>query len=115
VHRFLSINDSDIHGSAKTQLRASSVDFSDSWEPTLRFMEVLDSYKTAQVKPLWDRNLFLDGREISDDAVLQLVSARENRSENLISLFDQCRKQYLKFKVLSGTKEAVCCLRQKRY
>jgi hypothetical protein len=49
------------------------VDETDGLEPSLVFLNALDSIKPKQVRIMWERNLMLTQEEISRDAVCKIL------------------------------------------
>jgi hypothetical protein len=60
-------------GIAKAKMRSNLVDETDRLEPSLVFLNALDSIKQKQVRAMWERNLMLTQEEISRDAVRKIL------------------------------------------
>ena len=69
VHDYMSPLDNHAFGIGKAKMRSNLVDETDRLEPSLVFLNALDSIKPKQVRAMWERNLMLTQEEISRDAV----------------------------------------------
>ncbi len=66
--------DNHAFGIAKAKMRANNVDEeTDRLEPSLVFLNALDSITPEQVQAMWDRNFLLERDEIDRDAVGEIL------------------------------------------
>ncbi len=69
VHEYVSPLDNHAFGIAKAKMRSNRVDESDRLEPSLVFLNALDSIGPEQIQAMWDRNFFLEEEEIDREEV----------------------------------------------
>lgn len=100
VHQFLSVNDNNLHGAAKKVWRQKIQDFSDDVEASLCLLACLDAVKREAIKAWWCRNMFLDGRSLSDEAISRIIKGPDpKRQEYYASCVIEYRKEILKEKI----------------
>lgn len=81
VHQWLSVCDNMLHGRAKKLLYSKHLDHSDNLLTSIVFLYCLDNVSTESLLGDFDRNLFLDGRQLNVAAVSKLMSKPDPASQ----------------------------------
>lgn len=78
VHHYLSVNDNDVHGLAKTRWRnTKGIDFTDDLMSSLTLLRELDSISAHHIRKLFDRNFMRRVERPSLDDALALIGPGE--------------------------------------
>jgi hypothetical protein len=94
VHEYMSPLDSHAFGIAKAKMRANNVDESDRIEPSLVFLNTLDSILPETVQAMWDRNLLLEHDVIDREAVREILRPTGKKGLRRADYFAHCRDAY---------------------
>jgi hypothetical protein len=94
VHEYLSPLDNHAFGIAKAKMRSNRVDETDRLEPSLVFLNALDSIRPEQVQAMWDRNLFLEEDEIDRDAVREILRPSGKNELERQEYFTKCKNAF---------------------
>lgn len=91
VHQFLSPNDNMHHGSGKRSWNTKYTDFTDDVDTTLYLMKRLDEDAVANSKKYFDRNLFFDGRPVTEAEVVKVIKGGAHVK---LGYWRQCYREY---------------------
>ena len=94
VHEYMSPLDNHAFGIAKQRMRANDVDESDRIEPSLVFLNALDSIKPERIQAMWDRNFQLDADDIDREAVCEILWPSKKSTLRRADFFAHCRDAY---------------------
>ena len=94
VHEYLSPLDNHAFGIAKAKMRSNRVDESDRLEPSLVFLNALDSIRPEQMQAMWDRNLFLEEDEIDSEAVREILRPAGKNELERQEYFTKCKNAF---------------------
>jgi transposase len=94
VHEYMSPLDNHAFGIAKAKMRSNRVDETDRLEPSLVFLNALDSIKPEQVRAMWDRNFLLQHDEIDREAVREILRPSGKNELKRSDYFAHCRDAY---------------------
>jgi len=94
VHEYMSPLDNHAFGIAKAKMRANNVDESDRIEPSLVFLNALDSISPEKVQAMWDRNLLLEHEKIDRKAVREILQPTGKNGLRRADYFAHCRDAY---------------------
>jgi transposase len=94
VHEYMSPLDNHAFGIAKAKMRSNRVDEKDRLEPSLVFLNALDSIKPEQVQAMWDRNFLLQHDEIDRDAVREILRPSGKNELEKSDYFAYCKDAY---------------------
>ena len=94
VHEYMSPLDNHAFGIAKAKMRANNVDETDRLEPSLVFLNALDSITPEQVQAMWDRNFLLEHDEIDRDAVREILRPLGKNGLRRADYFAHCRDAF---------------------
>jgi transposase len=94
VHEYMSPLDNHAFGRAKAKMRANNVDETDRLEPSLVFLNALDSITPEQVQAMWDRNFLLEHDEIDRDAVREILRPSGKNGLRRADFFAHCKDAY---------------------
>jgi hypothetical protein len=94
VHEYMSPLDNHAFGIAKAKMRSKKVDESDRLEPSLVFLNALDSIEPEQVQAMWDRNMLLEQDEIDRDAIHEILRPKGKNEFRRTDYFAQARDAY---------------------
>ncbi len=94
VHEYMSPLDNHAFGIAKAKMRSNRVDETDRLEPSLVFLNALDSIKPEQMQAMWDRNLLLQHNEIDREAVREILRPSGKNELKRSDYFAHCRDAY---------------------
>jgi hypothetical protein len=75
-------------------MRSNLVDETDRLEPSLVFLNALDSIKPKQVRAIWERNLMLTQEEISRDAVRKILRPSGKNELERNDFFAHCKDEF---------------------
>jgi len=75
-------------------MRSNRVDESDRLEPSLVFLNALDSIRPEQVQAMWDRNFFLEEDEIDHDAVREILRPSGKNELERQEYFTKCKNAF---------------------
>jgi hypothetical protein len=94
VHEYMSPLDNHAFGIAKAKMRSNKVDETDRLEPSLVFLNALDSIKPEQVQAMWDRNFLLEREEVDLDAIHDILRPKEKNELRRADYFAHARDAY---------------------
>jgi hypothetical protein len=94
VHEYMSPLDNHAFGIAKAKMRSNNVDESDRIEPSLVFLNALDSISPEQVQAMWDRNFLLQHDEIDRDAVREILRPSGKNGLWRADFFAHCKDAF---------------------
>jgi hypothetical protein len=94
VHEYVSPLDNHAFGIAKGKMRSNKVDETDRLEPSLVFLNALDSIKPEQVQAMWDRNFLLEREEIDRDAIREVLRPKGKNELQRADYFAHARDAY---------------------
>ncbi len=86
--------DNHAFGIAKAKMHSNRVDETDRLEPSLVFLNALDSIRPEQVQAMWDRNFFLDEDEIDREAVREILRPSGKNDLERQEYFAQCKNAF---------------------
>jgi hypothetical protein len=75
-------------------MRSNKVDETDQLEPSLVFLNALDSIKPQQVQAMWDRNFLLEREEIDRDAIREVLRPKGKNELQRADYFAHARDAY---------------------
>jgi hypothetical protein len=90
----MSLPDNHAFGIAKAKMRSNLVDETDRLEPSLVFLNALDSIKQKQVRAMWERNLMLKQEEISRYAVRKILWPSGKNELERNDFFAHCKDAF---------------------
>ncbi len=94
VHEYMSPLDNHAFGIAKAKMRANNVDETDRVEPSLVFLNALDSIKPEQMQAMWDRNFLLQHEEVDRDAVHEILQPSGKNCLRRSDFFAHCKDAF---------------------
>ncbi len=94
VHEYMSPLDNHAFGIAKAKMRADNVDETDRLEPSLVFLNALDSITPEQVQAMWDRNFLLEHDEVDRDAVREILQPSGKSGLRRADYFAHCKDAF---------------------
>jgi transposase len=94
VHEYISPLDNHAFGIAKAKMRSNRVDETDRLEPSLVFLNALDSIEPEQVQAMWDHNFLLEREEIDRDAIRQILRPKGKNELQRADFFAHARDAY---------------------
>jgi transposase len=94
VHEYMSPLDNHAFGIAKAKMRSNNVDETDRIEPSLVFLNALDSISPEQVQAMWDRNFLLQHDEIDRDAVREILRPSGKNGLRRADFFAHCKDAF---------------------
>jgi transposase len=94
VHEYMSPLDNHAFGIAKAKMRSNKVDETDRLEPSLVFLNALDSIKAEQVQAMWDRNFLLEHERVDRDAVNNILRPKGKNELRRADFFAHARDAY---------------------
>ena len=94
VHEYMSPLDNHAFGIAQAKMRSNLVDETDRLEPSLVFLNALDSIKPKQVQAMWNRNLMLTQEDISRDAVCKILRPSGKNELERNDFFAKCKDAF---------------------
>jgi transposase len=94
IHEYMSPLDNHAFGIAKAKMRSNRVDESDRLEPSLVFLNALDSIRPEQVQAMWDRNLFLEEEEVDREEVREILWPSGKNKLGRREYFTKCKNAF---------------------
>jgi hypothetical protein len=94
VHEYMSPLDNHAFGIAKAKMRANNVDETDRLEPSLVFLNALDSIMPERVQAMWDRNFLLEHDEIDRVAVREILRPSGKNGLRRADYFAHCKDAF---------------------
>ncbi len=94
MHEYMPPLDNHAIGIAKAKMRSNLVDETDRLEPSLVFLNALDSIEPKQVRAMWERNFMLDQEEISRDAVHKILRPSGKNELERADFFAHCKDAF---------------------
>ena len=94
VHEFMSVLDNWCFGIAKGKFRSSRVNENDRLEPSLIFLNALDSIEPDTIRRMWDRNFLLRQETIDRDTVREIIKPLGQTEISKQNFYNECRDAY---------------------
>jgi transposase len=94
VHEYMSPLDNHAFGIAKAKMRSNKVDETDRLEPSLVFLNALDSIRPEQVQAMWDRNFLLQHEEIDRNAIHEILRPKGKNELRRADYFAHARDAF---------------------
>jgi hypothetical protein len=94
THEYLSPLDNHAFGIAKAKLRSSKVDESDRLEPSLVFLNALDSIAPETIQAMWRRNFMLAYKDVDRETASRILHPRGKVEVESADYFAHCRDAY---------------------
>jgi hypothetical protein len=94
VHQHESVLDNHCFGILKGALCSAKIKKDDRIVPSVFALIKLDSIKPATIKHMWDRNLFLQDKEVDLEVVKQIIKPRGKTELGDSDWYNECRDRY---------------------